>query len=260
MTRLLTELPGPLLHEQVSQNAVVVVPIGAVEHHGPHLPLATDAIIAEAVAVAAIERAADAGLEVWRMPTISYAKSDEHAWAAGTVWLDPQTLRRTLMSVGRAVASTQARRIFFVNGHGGNTALLHQVIRELRRELGLLAFAAATGVQHAGTGDGEPDELGFGIHAGHSETSVMLELRPDLVHLDRAGRAIPEWLTGYHRIGFAGTPVSFGWLSSDFGTNGVIGDPTGATAGHGRQYLRTAIDGTVESLAEIARFTFPPGG
>lgn len=259
MIRRLAELPGPALAERLGPGSIVVQPIGAIEHHGPHLPLACDAIIAEAVAEAAVERAASAGVDAWLLPTISIGKSDEHAWAAGTVWLEPETLLEVVDAVGRMVASTPARRLLFVNGHGGNAALLEVACRRIRREHRIATFVSATGVQHAGTGrDGEPDEFGYGVHAGHSETSVMLHLRPELVHLEAARRAVPEHLAGFARIGFRGTPVSFGWLSDDFGPDGVIGDPTGATAEFGRRYVDAAVTGLVASFGEIARFSPRP--
>jgi creatinine amidohydrolase len=241
----------------LTESSILVLPTGAIEHHGPHLPLSTDALIAESVATAAIDRAAAAGLDVWQLPTLGYTKSDEHHWAPGTMWLRAETMLDTLVDLGNSVAATPARKLVFLNGHGGNTALLQVANRELRRRFGLNTFSMPAGVQSAGSGvDGEPDERGFGIHAGHSETSVVLHLRPDLVDMSLAERNVPEQLAGFRHVGFNGRPVAFGWLSDDFGRSGVIGDPTGANSAAGKRMFERGVDFAVECLTEIDAFSF----
>jgi len=258
-TRLLTELSGPAIASRLTADSVVVLPTGSVEHHGPHLPVITDALVAEAVAAAAVDRAAGEGLDVWRLPTITYAKSDEHHWAPGTMWLRATTLLETLVDLGRSVASTPARTIVFLNGHGGNTALLQVANRELRRRFGLRTFTMPAGRQGAGRGvDGEPDELGLGIHAGWAETSTVMHLRPDLVDLALGERNVPESVAASTLLGFHSKPVTFGWLSDDFGPTGVIGDPTGSTAEAGARIFAGHVDFATECLHEIARFPLGP--
>ena len=252
-TRELIDLTGPETRTALTADSVVLLGTGAVEHHGPHLPLSTDLVVADAVTAALTEQA-PAELDVWRLPTLAYTKSDEHAWASGTMWLSWDTLMRVLVDLGRSLATTPARRLVFVNGHGGNSALLQVACRELRRRFGLATF-----LMHPhrpadqGGRSGGADELGMGVHGGLGETSTMLHLRPELVHLGRAERAVPEHLAGYRHVGF-GKPVSFGWLSDDFGTGGVIGDPRGATAEQGKQLFDDGVAGCLEALEEIARF------
>jgi creatinine amidohydrolase len=255
-TRLLAELSGPATRAALGPESVIVLPVGAIEHHGPHLPLATDALIAEAVATAAVAQGVAEGLDLWQLPTLSFTKSDEHHWASGTMWLTWETLMSTLVDLGRSVAGTPARRLVFVNGHGGNTALLGVANRELRRRFGLRTFSmAAGGVRAAAAGaDGEPDELGMGIHAGFGETSLVLHLRPDLVDMSLAERNVPEHLADLRHVGFNGYPVQFGWLSDDFGPSGVVGDPTGATAERGAVVFQDAVRAAVGALHEIASF------
>lgn len=254
MSRRLVELSGPALATTLTADSIVVLPTGSIEHHGPHLPLATDLIMAEVLAEQIVEAAVADGLDAWLLPSIAYAKSDEHAWAPGTVWIDAHTLLDTLVAIGRSIANTPARTIVFYNGHGGNVALLQVALRELRVRFGLRTFFLNVSVPAGET------ELGFGIHGGHGETSLALHLRPDLVDLSLATDATPAHLARYERIGFAGAPVQFGWTSDDFGTGGVIGDPTGATAEAGAELAAQLVADGVASLAEIAVFDPHPEG
>lgn len=255
------EYSGPELAARLTPSTVVLCPIGAIEHHGPHLPLNTDAVIAESVSDEAARLAAADGVDVLILPIIAYAKSDEHAWAPGTMWLSGDTLMRTLSDLGRSLSTTAARRLVFVNGHGGNVPLLHLAARELRRSYGLEVFtttAFAVGAVKAPGGAGA-DELGLGIHGGAAETSMMLRLRPGLVKLSLASRSVPEHLAEYRLIGFHGKPVTFGWLSDDISDDGVIGDPTQATLVYGEAVFRASVDQLREAIVEISSFSFRPG-
>jgi creatinine amidohydrolase len=259
VTRLLAELSGPAVAVRLTPESIVVVPTGAIEHHGPHLPLVTDHLIAEAIGSAAVGAAAEAGLDVWRLPTLAYTKSDEHSWAPGTVWLDWDTMYRTCLEIGRAVSAMGAGTVVFANGHGGNTALLQVVLREIRKQYGIRTFSMPTLSGGTSPPNGEGlDEQGLGIHGGAAETSLVMHLRPDLVDLTLAERWVPEHLAGFELIGFNARPVSFGWLSDDFGTPGVVGDPTQATQAYGSLLYDASVAQAVASLQEIARFSHLP--
>ncbi|MHB1171440.1 MAG: creatininase family protein [Lacisediminihabitans sp.] len=251
--RDLVELSGPAAAAALTADSILVLPTGAIEHHGPHLPLATDFLTADLVGRAVVEAAASAGLNVWLLPTLAYTKSDEHHWAPGTVWLTWDTLMQTVVDIGRSVAATPARTLVFYNGHGGNTALLQVALRELRRRFGLRTFLMGA-VIPAGDGVDGPDERGFGIHGGHGETSLIMHLRPDLVDPSQARRWVPDHLAALEYLKFNGGPVSFGWLSNDFGPVGVIGDPTGANADWGAELFARSVRHGVAALAEIASF------
>jgi creatinine amidohydrolase len=191
------------------------------------------------------------------LPSMAVSKSNEHAWSPGTLWLSAATMLTVLDEIARCVATTPVRKLVFLNGHGGNSALLQVASRDVRLATGLQTFVMHPSVPPDQGGASTALELGMGIHAGIEETSVMLHLRPDLVKLELGRRGVPEHLTAFERVGF-GKPVSFGWLSNDFGTDGTLGDPTGSTAEHGKQKYEAMIITAAQSLAEIARFDARP--
>jgi creatinine amidohydrolase len=255
-SRAWADLSGPAITAATSDRSIAVVPIGAIEHHGPHLPLRTDALIAEAVATAAVDRAVAAGIDAWLLPTVAYAKSDEHHWAPGTLWIEGTTLLDELVQIGAAIAQTPVRTVAFVNGHGGNVMLLGWLNRELRRRYGLRSFSMPSGAGAAGDGVDGPDEKGQGIHAGFGETSIVMHLAPHLVAPEMPPRNVPEKIAGHTHIGFNRKPVMFGWTSDDFGPTGVIGDATGANAAFGAVLFERGVAFVAEALAEIDGFEF----
>ncbi|MBB1025903.1 creatininase family protein, partial [Dietzia sp. DQ12-76] len=229
---------------------VAVIPAGAIEPHGPHLPLATDLIVAEAVASRAVENAAGmdtAGVDAWLMPALGYTKSDEHSSFPGAMWITADTLLSQVRELGSALAASGFRRVLFVNCHGGNSALLEVALRELRRRSDLRTFL------YAGRAVPGPGELGMGIHAGWAETSMMLHLRPDLVDMSVAEARVPTAVAGCRHIGFTG-PVKFGWLADDLSDTGVIGDPTDADPDIGARLVADHVATVVGALGEIADF------
>lgn len=260
MRRDLVELPGPDVAADFTRETIVVVGTGAIEHHGPHLPLNTDYLLADVIGGAAVEQAAADGLDVWRLPTLAFTKSDEHSWAPGTVWLDWDTMFKTCVEIGRAVDTMGAGTLVFANGHGGNTALLQVVLREVRKLYGLKTFLMPTLIRTDPPAGEGLDERNLGIHGGAAETSILMHMRPELVDLTRAERWVPEHLADFRHIGFNGLPVSFGWLSSDFGTGGVVGDPTQASTAFGAKLYDASVAQAVASLHEIARFDHKQAG
>jgi len=264
-TRQLSQLRAPQIATALRERSVLVQPLGAIEQHGPHLPLHTDLLVAESVAAAAVDRVGDE-LDVWLLPPLAYTKSNEHAWSPGTIWLSAATLLSVLDDIGRCVALTPARRLVFFNGHGGNSALVAVANRELRLKYDLMTFLAHPFLpldqglpadQGGVSTTGEPsiNEQGFGIHAGADETSLLLHLAPALVDLTFAQRRVPEHLAANEQVRFGGA-VSFGWLSNDFSDDGVIGDPTAASAERGAELFAAAVDAFCTALAEIAAFEY----
>ncbi|HUS41620.1 MAG TPA: creatininase family protein [Ilumatobacteraceae bacterium] len=255
VSRNFAELRAPDVARLVTERSIFVQPLGAVEQHGPHLPLNTDLVIADRISELAVERVGEE-LDVWLLPPLVYTKSNEHAWSAGTLWLSATTLLGVLDDIGRCAATTAARKLVFFNGHGGNSALVGVANRDIRLAHGLLTFLAHPGVPPDQGGASAPDELGMGIHGGTDETSMMLYLAPHLVDMTAATRNVPDGLAANRYVRFGGA-VGFGWLSNDFGPDGHIGDPTTATAERGEQLVVQAVDAFCEALGEVSAFELP---
>jgi creatinine amidohydrolase len=173
------------------------------------------------------------------------------------MWLSASTLTAVIDDLGRSLAATPLRRLVFVNGHGGNSALLQVCAREIRLSYGLRTFVLHPAVPPDQGGRSHATELGMGIHGGFDETSLMLHLRPELVDMSLARRNVPEHLAGFRYVRFGG-PVAFGWSSDDFGTDGTIGDPTGASAEHGAGLYAGMLATAGEAFEEVARFDPSP--
>ncbi|MEI8241155.1 MAG: creatininase family protein [Actinomycetota bacterium] len=252
--RRFANLSGPQVSELLTERSILVQPLGAIEQHGPHLPLSTDSVVATAVAEAAVAQVGEA-LDIWLLPTLEYTKSNEHAWSAGTVWLSATTLLAVLDDLGRCIATTPAKRLVFLNGHGGNSALLNVANRELRLAHGLMTFLTHPGVPADQGGTSPADEMGMGVHGGTEETSIMLHLAPELVDMSKAARRVPEAIAENQYVKFGGR-VSFGWMSNDFFPDGYIGDPTTATAELGKTLFEGSVRGFCEALREIRDFNY----
>ena len=248
------DLKGPEVPYVLSESSIILLPVGAIEQHGPHLPMSVDRVIAEETAKAIVERCGN-DLDVWLLPTVAVSKSNEHDWSTGTISLRYETLMSVLDDIGRSLSKTPAKKLVLLNGHGGNTTLLNTALRELRLNYSLETFLIHPALPPAYGGSSTEDELGMGIHGGRDETSVFMYLRPDLVDLTKAERRIPEKLDRNKHVKFGGS-VSFGWLSNDFHEDGYIGDPTGASIELGETLFNSAVESLCEALAEIKTFSF----
>jgi creatinine amidohydrolase len=254
--RRLADLRAPQVAELLDSRSVLLQPVGAIEQHGPHLPLATDLLIAQGLAEAVAEAHGEA-LDLWLLPPLAYSKSDEHKWAPGTVWLSTTTLLAVLDDLGRSLALLPTKRLAFLNGHGGNSQLLAVANRELHLDHGLKTFLLHPArPRDSGGAEGEAGELGMGVHGGRDETSVLLHLHPELVDLSLAQRSVPEEMAERKRVRFGGD-VPFGWSSADLTETGVIGDPTLASAERGAELFAGMVASMAEALAEIRDFRFP---
>jgi creatinine amidohydrolase/Fe(II)-dependent formamide hydrolase-like protein len=236
--------------------AVVVQPIGAVEQHGPHLPLVTDALTAESIARAAVQRLG-IGANVWVLPTLHYGKSTEHLGRAGTIAMSTATLQSVCLDVGESLARSGVRKLVFVNGHGGQPSLLDVVARDIRYQFGLEVFSIMPARFPLPDDVQDPDP--FGIHGGFVETSLMMALAPQLVRLDRAvadGLHVGEFYRANRHLTLEGV-VPTAWLIDDISASGVVGDPTGSSAEVGKRLVEHWSALLAEALLEVQAFAFP---
>lgn len=236
---------------------IVVLPLGATEQHGPHLPFETDTIIAGGVGARA-RALLPAGMQVEFLAVEPAGYSPEHLFAPGTRSLSFDEAIHRWIGIGEAVAARGTRRFVMLNAHGGNAPLMTIVATELRIRHAMLAVATSW------TRFGTPadlvsaDEKAYGIHGGLVETSVMLALRPDLVDMGKA-RDFPS-----AQRSFAGEfthlraygPHAFGWDMRDLSHDGVVGNAAAATAAAGEAILDHAARGFVELLRDVERFDF----
>ena len=193
MSGRLADLSGPEVADSLTPDSVVVLPVGAIEQHGPHLPLSVDTVIADEVA-SALLNAVGGDIDLWLLPTLAVSKSNEHLWSPGTLSLSAETLLRVLDDLATCIAATPARRLVFLNGHGGNSSLLVTACRDLRVAHGLLTFLVHPFIPPASGGPSTEEELGMGVHGGLHETALFAYLRPDEVDMKQAVRSVPEWM------------------------------------------------------------------
>jgi len=234
---------------------VAVIPVAAIEQHGPHLPLSTDSVIGEAL----LERALallPGDADITALPMVMVGASDEHVAFPGTLTHRPETLAEVLVDLGESLLRAGIRRLLFINSHGGNGPTLDGVTRELRIRSG--ALVVMTSFSRFGVPDGifPPSEIAYGIHGGAIETALMMHFRPELVRTDRiaAFPSLQERLVRENRHLRAYGPVSFGWLAGDLNPAGVVGDATLATAAKGRAIAEHQAARFAELCLEVAAF------
>ena len=232
---------------------VAILPVGAVEQHGPHLPVRTDAAISAGIVARAVELMPD-DLPALVLPALPVGKSDEHLAFPGTLTLPYDLLGRVWFEIAKSAWRAGVRRIVLWNSHGGQVALCDIVCRQLRIDLGMLALGASW-FRVIDTADlYGADERRHGIHGGESETSVMLHLHPDLVSMAHA----IDFRSATHALAQAGDRlmpegrIGFGWQAQDLHPAGVMGNAAAADAGRGATEVERAARALVRIVGEVA--------
>lgn len=237
---------------------VAVLPVAAVEQHGPHLPVWVDACLNEGVLEAARAKMGD-DMETWPitfLPMQPVGKSNEHIDYPGTLTLSSETLGRVWTEIGACVARAGFRKLVFYNSHGGQPQVMEMVARDLRVRHKM--FVVTTSWYSMGLPEGLYDEVerAHGIHAGAVETAMMMHLRPDLVRRDLIANfpsRTVEMADDYKYIKLGG-PAKFGWQTQDLNPKGACGDASQATAEDGARIIDFAADRTLELLKEVVRY------
>jgi creatinine amidohydrolase/Fe(II)-dependent formamide hydrolase-like protein len=242
----------------LKNTSILCLPLGAIEQHGPHLPLNTDVVVAEGLARRLIERWGEA-FDLWQLPTLPLGLSREHDGAPGTLSLSIAGFLALLRDLGREIArSLPARNLAIINGHGGNRGLLESLLHELRGDFSLNAC-----VIHPFDLAKVDSGATFDVHGGKSETSVMLALAPDLVRremIERPGHP-PDQKIIQELIFDRGT--TWPWRTDDprLTSSGIIGDAHDASAEIGKAIIDSVVE---EARAVFARLLenqkFMPAG
>jgi creatinine amidohydrolase len=234
---------------------IAVVPVAAIEQHGPHLPLSVDAVIAEGY-LARVHRLIPEKLPVTFLPVQEIGKSDEHRDFPGTLTFSWGTLIRTWIELGESVHRAGVRKILFVNSHGGNSSMLNIVIGELREKFGMLAVTTAWHRFGYPAGLFEEAERIHGIHGGEIETSLMLAFAPESVRMDKLDNYVPATVGMEKEFKYlrAVTPAGFGWMTQDLQETGALGNAKAATKEKGEKAADYGARAFISLLEDVQRF------
>jgi creatinine amidohydrolase len=231
----------PELGDYVAEESLAVVPLGSTEQHGPHLPLATDHLIAENLAHEATDRT-----DVLCTPTVNVGVSPHHCQFHGTMWVEPPAFRDYVASFARNLSYHGIDRIVFVNAHGGNTVHLREVGRRLRSD------GTAYAIEWMWN-ESIPDLVDDlfeknGPHGGPKETAMIQHIAPELVRNDQLEAARDGGITDLDEADALVHGARTFYDSIDNTENGVLGDQTDATPEKGERLFEAATDQLVKLL------------
>ena len=250
-----TEIHWPDIAGAAASRWIAVLPLAATEQHGPHLPLKTDVMIAEAYLARVRERLPDS-IPATFLPIQPVGISAEHIDFPGTLTLPTDVALRDWMALGESVARAGIRKLVIVTSHGGNSAAMMLVAQDLRAQHGLLAVTTSWSRFGAPDGLFSDEELRHGIHGGAVETSIMLARYPHTVRNEAIADFRPasiamekefRWLSA-HR------PAPFAWQAQDLHESGAIGDATKASAEKGEKLLDHGARAFCELLVDVDNF------
>jgi len=250
----LMDLKRDQLAELVDAQTVGVLPVGAIEPHGPHLPLSTDCDIGAGHLHAAQDLRINANVLVFPMQQIG--ASDEHDHFVGTLSFDAEHLFQNWYEIAARFHAWGGRRLIIMSSHGGNSSVVDQLILALRRDFSMLAVSSAWLRFGHPEGLFDDHERKYGIHGGDIETSLMLHFAPQKTDMNKAARfesslekiqSRTKHLSGYGKH-------HFGWMSHDLNSQGVVGNVGAATAQKGKASAAHTLQGFAELLDEVAQF------
>lgn len=237
---------------------IALLPVAAIEQHGPHLPLATDALINQGVVEATLQRLPPTA-SVLVLPALTLGDSLEHSDFAGTLSVDLHDLLGLWLAVGRGVARAGVQKLVIFNTHGGQKAHVDLAALRLRVAHGLLVVRAHSFSFGVPPGLFDADELAHGLHGGAVETALLLHLRPELVRRE----ALADYPSLGARLAARGgllgveKPVGIGWMTQDLNPHGACGNAAAACAEQGRQLLDHLAGSLARLLAEVEAMPVP---
>ena len=246
----------------LAAQTVAVLPVGAVEQHGPHLPVSVDATLLQGIVDAALPQL-PADVPVLVLPAQNVGLSTEHLNFPGTLSLPPTLIIDLWTAMGQAVARAGIQKLLMFNTHGGQVAVMDIVARELRMAHGMLVYSSSWGnlpLPSEVTGLFSAEEHRFGIHGGEIETSMMLHLAPELVQMELAGcfHSTSQDRAQHFAILGNGKSAKMGWAIEDYNPCGAVGNAAGATAAKGQAVVSAAAQQLALLLQEISRLEWTP--
>jgi creatinine amidohydrolase len=250
-----TAIHWPAIETSEADSWIAVLPLAATEQHGPHLPVGTDVLIAEAY-LARVRELLPHTLPVTFLPLQPIGISTEHLDFPGTLSLPTEVALKSWMAIGESVARAGVKKLVIVTSHGGNSAAMMLVAQDLRASLGMLVVTTSWSRFGAPDGLFSTDELRHGIHGGAVETSIMLARHPDLVRSDAiadfpsAGAA----MEGQYRRLSTQRPAPLAWQIQDLNASGAVGDATQASAEKGEQLIAHGAQAFCELLGDVDNF------
>ena len=247
----------------LAAQTLAVLPVGAVEQHGPHLPVSVDATLLQGIVDAALPQL-PADVPVLVLPAQNVGLSTEHLNFPGTLSLSPKLIIDLWTAMGQAVARAGIQKLLMFNTHGGQVAVMDIVARELRIAHGMLVYSSSWGnlpLPSEVTGLFSAEEHRFGIHGGEIETSMMLHLAPELVKMELAGcfHSTSQDRAQHFSILGNGKSAKMGWAIEDYNPCGAVGNAAGATAAKGQAVVEAAGLQLALLLQEIHRLDWRPG-
>jgi mycofactocin system creatininase family protein len=247
---ILGELTWPEAKKRFAEVDIALLPVGAIEQHGPHLPLDTDAFDAEHLARRVAEACSDPKPLV--LPLVAYGVSYHHDDFPGTISVSNDALALMVYDIGLSCARNGITKLVIINGHGGNAPTLQYAAQMINRDAHI--FAAVDTGETSDVDMAELCETPNDVHAGEFETSTSLAIRPDLVRMDLAQACVPDFSSRY--LDFT-TRRSIDWYAKTvaISPSGVLGDPTRATAEKGRKMWKIMVDNLVELVEELKGLT-----
>jgi creatinine amidohydrolase len=235
--------------------AAAVLPVAAIEQHGPHLPVGVDAYINEGYLKRAAARV-PADWPVLFLPPQAIGASEEHGEFPGTLTLPSELLTRVLTEIGASVARAGCRKLVFINAHGGNNPAIDAAALALRARFAMLAVHASW--RRLGYPDAlfSERERAYGVHGGDVETSLMLAFRPDSVRMSEARdfKSTGESMAREFKHLNAAPPTGFAWMASDLNPEGVVGDAANASAARGEACAEHGVAGFIALIGDALAF------
>jgi creatinine amidohydrolase len=246
------EFTWPEIREAVAENRVVVLPVGTVEQHGPHLPLVTDVLTATEMSRMAVERTPH---EAVLLPSVYYSFNEHHLDFPGTIAVEGPTIVNYVTDIGKSLAHHGFRKILLVNGHGSNVPFLDIAARNITNKTDAICAMVSwwSLIPKALLAELRESEFPGGMaHGCELETSVLLYLRGDLVQFEKAKRDINFQATEFFYWDLAApSPVHFQEWFSRYSKTGTVGDPTKATREKGEKFVTAVVDRMVALLSEF---------